>query len=161
MGQSTFELDGRKITLSNPNKVLYPGGAFTKAQVIDYYARVSPALLPHLHDRPVTLVRYPDGVFGESFYEKNAPGFAPSWVQTFPVPRSEGGAINYILINDLPTLVWVANLAALELHPFLHCIPRIGVPTSVVFDLDPGEGADILSAVRVAFLVRELLSKLK
>ncbi|TLY34285.1 MAG: ATP-dependent DNA ligase, partial [Nitrospirae bacterium] len=131
-------IDGQKIAISNPEKVLYPAG-FTKAQVIDYYVRVAPFLLPHLHDRPVTLKRYPDGVRGEFFYEKDAPSFTPKWVKTFPVPRKGGGSpIRYILINDLPTLAWTANLANLEIHPFLHCIPRIDRPTFMVFDLDPG-----------------------
>lgn len=107
----TLEVQGRQVPLSNLEKVLYPGTGFTKAQVIDYYIRVSPYLLPHLKDRPVTLKRYPDGVRGEHFYEKDAPGFTPEWVQTFPVPRRAGGPdIRYILLNDLPTLVWSANL---------------------------------------------------
>ena len=151
----------RQVAVSNLDKVLYPGGKFTKAQVLDYYRRIAPVLLPHFRQRPVTLVRYPDGVFKSSFYEKNAPGFTPSWIKTFPVPRSEGGTINYILVNDLPTLIWIANLAALELHPFLHRAPRIDRPTHVVFDLDPGEPADIFTCCEVALLVRELLAKLK
>ena len=128
-----------ETTVSDPEKVLYPGGKFSKADVIDYYRRVSPYLLPHFRNRPVTLKRYPDGVFGEAFYEKDAPGFTPDWVKTFPVPRHEGGPdINYILINDRRTLMWVASIAALELHPFLHCVPQIERPTHIVFDLDPG-----------------------
>jgi bifunctional non-homologous end joining protein LigD len=111
----------RRIPLSNLDKTLYPGDKFTKARVIDYYIHVSKYLLPHLKYRPVTLKRYPDGVFGESFYEKDAPAFTPEWVKTASVPRREtpGPAIRYILVNDLPTLVWVANLNALEFHPFL------------------------------------------
>ncbi len=161
MRQSGIRIGRRTVAVSNLEKVLYPGGRFTKAKVIEYYSNVAPAILPHLKNRPVTLVRYPDGVFGESFYEKNAPGFTPEWVRTFPVPRSEGGVINYILVNDTATLVWAANLAALELHPFLHRVPRIEQPTQVVFDLDPGEGADILVCAEVAFLVRDLLARLK
>ncbi|HYO81159.1 MAG TPA: non-homologous end-joining DNA ligase, partial [Bryobacteraceae bacterium] len=125
------------------------------------YIRVSPWLLPHLKDRPVTMKRYPNGVGGEHFYEKDAPGFTPDWVQTFPVPRRAGGPdIRYILINDLPTLVWTANLANLEIHPFLHCVPAISNPTSVVFDLDPGEGADVVRCAEVAFLLRTRLGEL-
>src|SRR3954462_5927880 len=157
MAESAITVGARKIVVSNLDKVLYPDGSFTKAQVIDYYVRVSAFLLPHFKNRPVTLVRYPDGPLGKSFFKKNAPKFTPDWVTTFPVPRSEGGVIQYILINDLPTLAWTSNLAALELHPFLHRAPRIDRPTHVVFDLDPGEGADILTCVEVAFLVRELL----
>src|SRR4051812_13548499 len=110
MAETTVRVGSRTLKLSNLQKVLYPGGPFTKGQVIDYYRRISPVLLPHFKNRPVTLVRFPDGVFGESFFEKDAPGFTPDWVKTFPVPRSQGGDINYILINDLPTLIWVANL---------------------------------------------------
>ncbi|MBV9007593.1 MAG: non-homologous end-joining DNA ligase [Verrucomicrobia bacterium] len=149
------------ITVSNPDKVLYPAGKFTKAQVVEYYARVAPFLLPHFKNRPVTLKRFPDGVFGEAFYEKDAPGFTPEWVKRFPVPRHEGGPdIHYILINDIRTLAWVANMAALELHPFLHRVPRIERPTHVVFDLDPGEGVNILQCAEIAFLLREVLRKL-
>jgi bifunctional non-homologous end joining protein LigD len=130
-------IEGRRIEVSNLDKVLYPGTKFTKAKVIDYYIKVSKYLLPHLKNRPVTLKRFPDGVFGEAFYEKDAPAFTPSWVKTVPVPRREtpGPDIQYILINDLPTLVWVANLATLELHPFLHTAKQINRPTSIVFRL--------------------------
>jgi bifunctional non-homologous end joining protein LigD len=161
MERALLKAGGRKIPISNPDKVLYPGARFTKAKVIDYYAKVAPVLLPHFKSRPVTLVRYPDGVFKEAFYEKNAPGFTPGWIHTFPVPRSEGGHIRYILVDNLPTLLWVANLAALELHPFLHRAPKIDRPTHLVFDLDPGEGADVLACARVGFLIRDLLARLK
>ena len=155
-----LRIDGRVITLSNPGKVLYPVG-FTKAQVLDYYLRVAKFILPHLKDRPVTLKRYPDGVAGEFFYEKRAPSFTPEWVKTFPVPRRDGGApIRYILINDLPTLAWTANLANLEIHPFLHRVPKIHSPTSIVFDLDPGEGADVLRCAEVALLLKDLFAQL-
>src|SRR5437868_15222571 len=133
------------VTISHPEKVLYSAGRFTKGDVSDYYGRVADLLLPHLKNRPVTLKRFPNGVHGEAFYEKDAPGFTPDWVKTFPVPRREGGPdINYILINDRRTLAWAANMAALELHPFLHRVPQIEQPTHVVFDLDPGEGSNIL-----------------
>jgi bifunctional non-homologous end joining protein LigD len=124
------QVEGRTIAVSNLDKVLYPENGFTKAQVINYYTRVARFMLPHLNDRPVTLIRYPDGVGGKHFYEKNAPAFTPDWVQTFPVPRRSGeAAIRYILINDLATLVWCANLASLEFHPFLHRAPAIHSPT--------------------------------
>ena len=107
------------------------------------------------------MIRFPDGVEGEKFYEKNVPRFAPPWVKTVPVPRRrEAGEIRYILINDARTLAWCANLAAIELHPFLHRAPKLDQPTSVAFDLDPGEGADLLTCARVAFLVREILDEL-
>jgi bifunctional non-homologous end joining protein LigD len=152
----------KELQISSPDKVLYPAGKFTKADVIGYYERVAQFLLPHLRNRPVTLKRYPNGVFGEAFYEKDAPGFTPRWVKTFPVPRREGGPdINYILINDVRTLTWTANIAALELHPFLHRVPHIEQPTSIVFDLDPGGGTDILQCVDVAFLLRDVLARLR
>jgi bifunctional non-homologous end joining protein LigD len=151
-----------RLAITNPDKIFYPAGKFTKADVIEYYIRVAPFLLPHLRNRPVTLKRYPNGVFGEAFYEKDAPGFTPKWVKTFPVPRREGGAdINYILINDVETLTWAANMAALELHPFLHRVPHIDQPTHIVFDLDPGDGINILDCARVAFLLRDILTRLR
>ena len=155
-------IKGKRIKVSNLEKLMYPGEKFTKARVIDYYVRISKFLLPHLKDRPVTLKRFPDGVFGDFFYEKDAPAFTPAWVKTFPVPRREsvGGDIRYILINDLPTLVWLANLANLEIHPFLHRVPRIDRPTSIVFDCDPGAGANILNCARVALLLRDVLKGL-
>ncbi len=152
----------RRIAVSNLDKVLYPAHKFAKTDVINYYVQVSKYLLPHLRDRPVTLKRFPDGVFGESFYEKDAPAFTPSWVKTIPVPRLEtpGPDIRYIAINDLPTLVWVASLANLEIHPFLHRTPRLERPTSIVFDCDPGEGANILACARVALMLRDVLHEL-
>src|SRR5205085_12689542 len=122
----------------------------------------APYLLPHLHDRPVTLKRYPNGVHAAFFFEKDAPRFTPEWVETFPVPRRAGGTpIQYILINDLRTLVWCANLANLEIHPFLHKVPKLDRPTHVVFDLDPGEGADVLTCAEVAIQLRDVLKQLK
>ena len=151
---------GRKITLSNLDKVLYPGAGFTKGQVIDYYTRVADYILPHLRNRPVTLKRYPNGVDSNFFYAKNAPKSTPEFVEIARVPRREGGAdIRYVVIDNLPTLVWCANLAALELHPFLHRTPHIDQPSSIVFDLDPGEGTDILDCAKVAFLVRDVFGK--
>ncbi|MGH7768375.1 MAG: non-homologous end-joining DNA ligase [Candidatus Binatia bacterium] len=159
--KNVVEIEGRRLELSNLDKVLYPSG-FTKGQVIDYYTRIAPFILPHLKDRPMTLKRFPDGVRSEHFYEKNAPSFTPDWVKTFPIPReSRGTMINYILINDLPTLVWSANLANLEMHPFLSRVPDIDVPTMVVFDLDPGAGANILNSCEAAFLVKDLLERLQ
>jgi bifunctional non-homologous end joining protein LigD len=155
-------IEDREIALSNLNKILYPKTKFTKAQVIEYYASVADYLLPHLRDRPVTLKRFPDGVQGEFFYEKNAPKFTPAWVNKFSVPRRRHtGEIQYILINDLPTLIWIANTASLELHPFLHRVPKISVPTEIVFDFDPGDGSDILTCARAAYLVRGVLADLK
>src|ERR1044071_2592175 len=139
-----LNVGSRRISVSNLDKILYPGEKFTKAKVIDFYVRISKFLLPHLKNRPVTLKRFPEGVFGEFFYEKDAPAFTPKWVKTVPAPRREtpGADIRYILINDLPALVWVASLATLELHTFLHTAAHLDQPTSIVFDCDPGEGAD-------------------
>jgi bifunctional non-homologous end joining protein LigD len=142
------------VSFTNTDKVFFPSG-FTKGEMIRYYLEIAPFLLPHLKDRPVTLIRFPDGVKGESFYEKNAPGFAPDWIKTFAVARREHeGHINYILINSAETLAWCANLAAIELHPFLHRAPQVERPTHVAFDLDPGEGADIFTCIEVAVLLR-------
>ena len=153
---------GRRIAVSNLDKILYPGKQFTKAGVIDYYVRIAKHLLPHLRNRPVTLKRFPDGVFGDFFYEKDAPAFTPAWVKTIRVTRREtpGPEIRYIAINDLPTLVWIASLANLEIHPFLHRAPRLDRPTSIVFDCDPGEGANILDCARVAVMLRQVLNEL-
>src|ERR1051326_1276111 len=152
----------KPIEISNPGKVLYPGGKFTKADVAEYYRKVAPFLLPHFQNRPVTLKRYPNGVFGDFFYEKDAPGFTPRWVKTFPVPRREGGPdIRYVVLDDKATLAWAASRGCLELHPFLHRVPRLERPTHIVFDLDPGEGADIRACAEVGLLLRELLVRLR
>src|SRR5215471_174671 len=156
-----LQIEGRDVRLSNLDKVMYPGVGFTKGQVIDYYTRVAPYLLPHLRGRPITMKRFPDGIAGEHFYEKDAPSFTPDWVNTYPVPRTSGKSmINYILIDDLATLVWSANMANLEIHPFLAKAPNIEVPTMVVFDLDPGDQTNILKSCKVAFLVKAVLDKL-
>src|SRR5438552_146062 len=129
---NTLKVDGTELPISNPDKIMYPGNGFNKAQVIDYYIRISPVLLPHLKDRPLTLKRYPDGVEGDHFFEKNAPRYTPDWIKTAPVLRKGGeGKINYILINDLPSLIWTVNLANLEMHCFLSRAPKIERPTSM------------------------------
>ncbi len=157
----TLEIDGQHVKLTRLSKILYPAARFTKADVIDYYVRVAPFILPHLRNRPVTLKRYPDGVTGEAYWEKDAPSFTPEWVERFPVPRHAGGPdIRYVLIQNTATLAWTANAAALELHPFLHRAPAIGSPTSIVFDLDPGTGADIRQCIQVALLVKEVIEQL-
>ncbi len=127
MGKKTEIVVGEtKLTVSNLDKVLYPEVGFTKAKVIDYYIRIAPVLLPHLRNRPITLKRYPDGVNGFFFYEKQCPSHRPSWIETTEVPsRRKEGKIDYCMMNDLPALVWAANLADLELHTFLHRAPAI------------------------------------
>jgi bifunctional non-homologous end joining protein LigD len=148
---------GHEVKLTHLDKVFFPKAGFTKGQMIQYYMDVGPFILPHLKQRPVTLIRFPDGVEGETFYEKNVPRFAPAWIKTHAVDRRHHpGQTNYILINDPTTLAWCANIAALELHPSLHRVPKLDQPTHVVFDLDPGEGSDLLTCARVAFLVKEI-----
>jgi bifunctional non-homologous end joining protein LigD len=157
-----LKVDDRTLTVTNLEKLLYPAAHFTKAHVIDYYARVAAWILPHLKDRPVTLKRFPDGPQGQAFYEKDAPRYTPDWVATAEVPRRAGGTpIRYVLINDRPTLLWCANLASLELHPFLHRAEALDTPTSIVFDLDPGEGTTIVTCAKVAFRLRDTLERLK
>ncbi len=155
-------VEDRKIQVSNLDKVLYPKVGFTKGQVIDYYIRIAPALLPHLKDRPLTMQRYPDGVEGEFFYEKNCPSHRPKWVKTAKVwSESNERMMNYCLAQDLPTLVWAANLADLELHTSLSRKNNIKRPTIMVFDLDPGAPADIVHCCQVGIWLRDLLGKLK
>jgi bifunctional non-homologous end joining protein LigD len=141
--------------------VLWPNSGFTKGQVIDYYARVADAILPHLRDRPLTLRRYPNGVDASSFFEKRCPKHRPDWVETAPVwsGRNEGD-IDYCLCNDRAALIWMAQLAALELHPSLSLAKKIERPTVLAFDLDPGAPADILDCCRVALRLRELFAQL-
>ena len=149
-----------QVTFSHPERKYFPSG-YTKLEMIQYYLGISTVMLPHLKNRPVTLVRFPEGVKGESFYEKHAPKHAPDWIKTFAVPRSEGnGDINYIIINNIETLAWCANLGAIELHPFLHRAPKLSQPTHVVFDLDPGEGADLWKCIEVGFLLKATLEQL-
>src|SRR5947199_7102920 len=155
-------VEERKIQVSNLDKVLYPKVGLHKGQVIDYYIRVVPVLLPHLKDRPLTMKRYPNGVEGEFFYEKNCPSHRPKWVKTAKV-WSEGNQriMNYCLVNDLPTLVWAANLADLELHTSLSRKNNIERPIVMVFDLDPGAPADIVQCCQVGLWLRDLLGKMK
>ena len=149
------EVEGHRLSLSNLDKVLYPRAGFTKGQVIDYYTRIAPALLPHLRDRPLTLKRYPNGVDGQYFYEKNCPSHRPDWVRTERVDK-----IGYCVCDDLATLVWLANLADLELHPSLSLYEPITRPTVMAFDLDPGPAAGLVECCEVAFLLRDGLSAL-
>ena len=154
---STIEVQGKQLKLSNLEKVLYPEAGFTKQQVIDYYVRIAPAMLPHLAERALTRKRYPNGVDEEFFYEKNAPQHRPDWVKTAPI-WSEGNhrTVHYILADDLPTLVWLANLAAIELHPSLALAKDITCPTTMVFDLDPGPPANIVQCCQVGIWLREI-----
>jgi len=154
---TTVEIEGKRLTLSNLEKVLYPAAGFTKAQLIDYYVRIAPVLLPHLHGRPLTMKRYPEGVDGELFYQKNCPDHRPDWVKTVRV-WSEGNNrwMNYCTVADVATLVWAANLADIELHTSLSLAKDILRPTMIVFDLDPGEPANIVQCCQVGIWVRDI-----
>ena len=165
------DIDGRRLKLSNLDKVMYPKVDFTKGQVIDYYSRIGPVALAHLRGRALTLKRYPDGVDGKFFYEKQCPSHRPDWVRTESVlARGEGRFgkpskgprnIDFCVVDELATLVWVANLASLELHTSLAPAAEIDQPTTLAFDLDPGEPAGVLECARVAVMLRELFERLK
>src|SRR5436305_2083979 len=160
-GAAEVTIDGRDLRLSNLDKVMYPKAGFAKGQLVDYYARISPALLPHLHGRPLTMKRYPDGVEGQFFYEKQCPSHRPDWVETASIwSRHNKRNIDFCLVNDLPTLVWAANLADLELHTSLSLASAIDRPTMMVFDLDPGAPATIVDCCKVGLRVRELFEGL-
>lgn len=150
------EIDGRQLELSNLDKVLYPEAGFTKAQVIDYYTRIAPVLLPHLKDRPLTLKRYPDGIEGQMFYEKNCPKHRPPWIETATVwSHGNNRDMYYCLVQDLASLVWVAQLGTVELHTSLSLASKLPEPRMLVFDLDPGPPATIVLCCRVALWLRE------
>ncbi|MBV9483516.1 MAG: non-homologous end-joining DNA ligase [Acidobacteria bacterium] len=159
---AVVEIEGKHLKLTNLDKVLYPASGFSKRQVIDYYVRIAPVLLPHLKDKPLTMKRYPGGVNEEFFFEKNAPKHRPDWIKTVPI-WSYGNKrnVNYVLVNDLATLVWVANLASLELHPSLSLAEDIKCPTMMVFDLDPGPPANIVECAQVARWLRRMFEHLK
>lgn len=176
---SEVEIDGRRLALSNPDKVMYPATGFTKGDVIDYYREVAEVMVPHLAGRPITLKRFPNGVEGQFFYEKNCPSHRPPWVSTTEVATSaaESGVIRYCAVQDRPTLVWMANLAAIEIHPLLaRAVPAptpndsgaagvrdpssVAEPTWVAFDLDPGPPAGIAECCQVACWLRAMLDDL-
>ena len=159
--QGILEVDGKQVKVTNLEKVLYPAASFTKADVIDYYIAISPVLLPHLKNRPISLKRYPDGVEGFFFYEKRCPPGRPDWVDTARVSsRRKEGFIDYCVMNELSALVWAANLADLELHTFLHRAPKLECPDFVVFDLDPGPPADLINCCEVALLLQKVFDGL-
>jgi bifunctional non-homologous end joining protein LigD len=158
---SQLNVNGALIRVTNLDKVFYPETGFTKGDVLDYYIRISSWLLPHLKARPITLKRYPEGVEGFFFYEKQCPAGRPSAVKIARVPRSGGGEVNYCVLNELTGLVWAANLADLELHTFLHRAPAIHRPTALAFDLDPGPPADIINCCDVGLKLKTVLDALK
>jgi bifunctional non-homologous end joining protein LigD len=154
----SFTVDGRELSFSNLEKVLYPAAGFTKGGVIDYYARIADAMLPHLRDRAMTFKRYPNGVDGMFFFEKNCPKHRPDWVQTAKVwSKHRGAHMDFCLINDRATLMWAANLAVLEFHSQLALKKNQDCPTVLVFDLDPGEGCTIVDCCEIALVLQKEL----
>jgi bifunctional non-homologous end joining protein LigD len=161
MSQSApvVDIEGKHLKLSNLDKVLYPATGFTKGQVIDYYARIAPVLLPHLAGKPLTMKRYPGGVDQEYFFEKNAPAHRPDWIKTAPIwSYGNNRNVNYLLANELATLIWIVNLASLELHPSLSLAKDITCPTMMVFDLDPGAPADMVQCAQVGIWLRQIFN---
>ena len=157
-------IGGRELAVSNLEKVLYPQSGFTKGQLIDYYVRIAPVMLPHIRERPLTMKRFPDGVEGKSFFEKHIPSHAPDWVPSVDVPSNDGqDVVPYAMVNDVPTLAWAANLGTIELHvPLWHVGRHRKLPAGpdhMVFDLDPGEGTSIVECCVVAGYVMDELAR--
>jgi bifunctional non-homologous end joining protein LigD len=161
VAKRTVEVDGRQLVVSNLDKVLYPAAGFTKAHVLDYYVRIAAVMLPHLSGRPLTMLRYPDGVDGDRFFEKRCPGYRPDFVTTVPLGREgKDKRVEHCDIDSVATLAWVANLASLEIHTTMGRRPDTSVPTMVVFDLDPGAPADLVTCCRVAGWLRDVFDRL-
>ena len=158
MTERLVELDGRRLKLTNLEKVLYPEVGFTKAEVIDYYARIAPVMLPHIAGRGITLKRFPDGVEGGSFFEKRCPSHRPDFIATIDGPGDRGGAIGYCNLDSIPALAWAGNMAALEIHAPMALGADIESPQLCVFDLDPGEPATIIECARVGLELRDVLA---
>ncbi|WP_425057835.1 Multifunctional non-homologous end joining protein LigD [Sporomusa carbonis] len=160
--KSTIDVAGRKLKIGNLDKIFYPATGFTKGQMLDYYIRIAPVLLPHLANRPLTMKRYPNGVDGKFFYQKDCPAHRPDWIKTIPVwSGSNSRNINFCNAADLPTLVWAANLAALELHTSLSLAPAVTKPTLLVFDLDPGAPATIVDCAEVGLWLKDYFDRHK
>jgi bifunctional non-homologous end joining protein LigD len=145
---------GRAVKVSNRDKVFWPATGFTKGDLIDYYEAVAPVMVPHLQGRPITLRRWPDGVDGQNFFQKNAPRHRPEWMGTVTL-----GDVDYLRIDEPAALIWAANSAAIEIHPGLARAPHLDQPTALVLDLDPGDGSDLLTCCRVALILREYLAR--
>ena len=157
----TVQVEGRELSLSNLDKVMYPATGTTKAGVIDYYTRVADVMLPHLRGRPLTMVRYPDGVDGDRFFEKRCPSHRPAWMRTVTLGREgRDKVVDHCDLQERADLVWAANLASLELHTTMAAAPDTSRPTMVVFDLDPGPPADVVDCARVALLLRQVFDRL-
>jgi bifunctional non-homologous end joining protein LigD len=157
-------VEGRELTISNLDKVFYPVSGFTKGEMLDYYARIAPIMLKHIRDRPLTVKRFPHGVDGPSFFEKHPPARAPAWLRRVAVPSSSNGdPTEYMVVSDLPSLIWAANLASIEFHvPLWHAGRRRtlpGPPDHMVFDLDPGEGSSIVGCCKVGGYIADILKR--
>jgi len=160
VSRKVVEVSGRRLSLSNLEKDLYPSYGFTKAHILEYYRRIAKFILPHLKDRALTLKRYPEGVEKDFFFEKRCPSHRPAWLKTAKIPRDNEEVMTVCLVNDLETLIWVENLASVELHVPLARAGSPETPDSMVFDLDPGDRANILDCAKVALILLELLSGL-
>ncbi|MGB9804586.1 non-homologous end-joining DNA ligase [Desulfofundulus sp.] len=158
MEREVIRIPGQPLSFTNLDKLFWPEEGLTKAHLIKYYSDITPVLLPYVHNRPLVMKRYPDGISGEAFYQKECPEYAPDWIQTFPVQHSEK-IINYIICNDLATLLWLANQACIEVHAWLSTRDHIECPDIAVMDLDPAEGATFRDAMQVALLVRQALAE--
>src|SRR5258707_1909117 len=154
---STLEVDGHVIKLTNLEKVLFPEDGYTKADLIKYYTDVSPYLIPVIRDRPLTLKPFPDGISGQSFYQKDKPGFTPKWIESWTDHADRDGGIDYVLGNDLATLIWMANYTAIEIHPWLSRVDKPDQPDFAMIDLDPATGATWSDVKEVALIVRDIL----
>ncbi len=161
MNRTFVKMAGRRLSLSNLNKDLYPYYGFTKAHILEYYRRIAPFILPHLKDRALTFKRYPEGVEKNFFFEKRCPSHHPAWVKTAEIPQEDGERMTVCLANNLETLIWAENLASIELHVPLARANSPETPNSMVFDLDPGDQTGILECARVALIIRDLLSRME
>jgi bifunctional non-homologous end joining protein LigD len=159
MSRTVVRVGSKTLRISNLDKVLYPATGFTKAEVIDYYNAIAPVMLPHVKDRPVAMKRFPDGVEGKSFFQKECPSGRPEWVETTEID-TERDSVNFCTIDDAAGLVWLANLASLEIHPLLARKQNLARPTHLIFDLDPRAPANLLDCLPVALALRDLLADL-
>lgn len=149
-------LEDEKLKLTNLSKILWPDDNITKADFIKYYTQIAPVILPHLKDRPMVFTRYPNGIYGKAFYQKNVPHYAPKWLDTFKI-QSDERITEYVIINNVKSLIWAANQASLELHPWLSRTSSLENPDFVIFDLDPMENTDFEDARKVALALKDLL----
>lgn len=155
-------MEGREFSVSNLDKVFWPEEGYSKKDLLTYYVEVAPYILPYLNNRPMVFTRYPNGIMGKSFYQKNAPEYLPGWIQTFPWYSSESHRyINFILVKETATLAWLANQACIEMHPWLSRIDSIDFPDFVVLDLDPSPGSTYNNVIDIALVLKQLLDSLK